>query len=182
MAAILGDAFDCEEDAELVEYILLGQPLAQVFGRPLNETLGAAPTAATIAGEAEDSYASTYMPQVLALSELPTEEDAYVIDIAVISAKVGAKVTTKPDAIKRTYICKYCGLRKEAAMASADGRVRIRCPCGGKHADGIVRMHANWKEDGSGAASLPENSVQGLVVSEMELDEFDCVMEIDVDS
>tara|TARA_B100000513_G_C11898946_1_gene184805 strand:- start:835 stop:1371 length:537 start_codon:yes stop_codon:yes gene_type:complete len=178
MASILANAFDRHRDAELVRYILLEQPLAQVFGQPLTEVLGAAPTTATIAGEAEDSYAWTYMPQVLAPSELPKEEDAYVIDIAMVSAKVEKRT----DAIKRTYACKYCGLRKEAAIASADGRVRIRCPCGGKHADGKTRMHANWKEDDSDAALLPENSVQGVEVSEVELDEFDCIIGIEVDS
>ena len=70
------------------------------------------------------------------------------------------------------YECGYCGRRKQStsrgaapnvtmrvimsvtavvmltcvyACAGADGRVRHRCECGGKHADSKARMHANWK-------------------------------------
>ena len=43
------------------------------------------------------------------------------------------------------YACGYCGERKESASCGKDGRVRIRCKCGGRYADGQNRMHAHWK-------------------------------------
>jgi len=43
------------------------------------------------------------------------------------------------------YQCGYCGDRKISTSAGGDGRVRIRCECGGKHADATPRMHAKWK-------------------------------------
>lgn len=43
------------------------------------------------------------------------------------------------------YQCGYCGERKISTSAGGDGRVRIRCDCGGKHSDGEPRMHAKWK-------------------------------------
>lgn len=42
------------------------------------------------------------------------------------------------------YQCGYCQSIKTSSSAGADGRVRIRCECGGKHQDGKSRMHANW--------------------------------------
>merc|ERR1712166_92646 len=46
--------------------------------------------------------------------------------------------------IEQDYICGYCRRRKTSASACADGRVRIRCECGGQHADNKPRMHATW--------------------------------------
>jgi len=43
------------------------------------------------------------------------------------------------------YMCGYCGVRKPSTSAGGDGRVRIRCECGGKHQDRKSRMHANWR-------------------------------------
>jgi len=43
------------------------------------------------------------------------------------------------------YMCGYCGVRKPSTSAGGDGRVRIRCECGGKHRDRKSRMHANWR-------------------------------------
>jgi len=43
------------------------------------------------------------------------------------------------------YECGYCGEQKPSLSTGADGRVRIRCACGGKHKDLKARMHANWK-------------------------------------
>jgi len=43
------------------------------------------------------------------------------------------------------YSCAYCGKKKTSTSTGSDGRVRIRCKCGGKHADKKARMHANWK-------------------------------------
>eukprot|EP00658_Telonema_sp_P-2_P026645 TRINITY_DN20779_c0_g1_i4.p2 TRINITY_DN20779_c0_g1~~TRINITY_DN20779_c0_g1_i4.p2 ORF type:complete len:108 (+),score=24.94 TRINITY_DN20779_c0_g1_i4:77-400(+) len=42
------------------------------------------------------------------------------------------------------YVCGYCGTRKVSTSIGRDGRVRIRCDCGGKHSDGVPRMHAKW--------------------------------------
>ena len=43
------------------------------------------------------------------------------------------------------YECGYCGQTKlTTAAGSGDGRVRIRCKCGGKRLDGEPRMHAMW--------------------------------------
>lgn len=43
------------------------------------------------------------------------------------------------------YECGYCKVRKVSTSTGGDGRVRIRCECGGKHSDGRPRMHAKWK-------------------------------------
>jgi len=45
---------------------------------------------------------------------------------------------------EQDYRCGYCGLRRTSASSCTDGRVRIRCPCGGLHRDGKPRMHAKW--------------------------------------
>jgi len=50
----------------------------------------------------------------------------------------------KEPVIAPTYSCGYCGVLKKSASSGADGRVKIRCECGGKHRDGVIRMHANW--------------------------------------
>ena len=43
------------------------------------------------------------------------------------------------------YQCGYCKANKVSTSTGGDGRVRIRCDCGGKHQDGKPRMHAKWK-------------------------------------
>jgi len=43
------------------------------------------------------------------------------------------------------YQCGYCKVNKVSTSTGGDGRVRIRCECGGKHQDGQPRMHAKWK-------------------------------------
>jgi hypothetical protein len=43
------------------------------------------------------------------------------------------------------YQCGYCGVTKLSASAGGDGRVRIRCSCGGRRYDGVPRMHAMWR-------------------------------------
>jgi len=43
------------------------------------------------------------------------------------------------------YQCGYCKVVKVSTSTGGDGRVRIRCECGGKHQDGKPRMHAKWK-------------------------------------
>ena len=40
------------------------------------------------------------------------------------------------------YQCNYCSRIKKSLSAGTDGRVRIRCDCGGKHQDNTPRMHA----------------------------------------
>eukprot|EP00656_Telonema_subtile_P056321 TRINITY_DN8967_c0_g1_i2.p1 TRINITY_DN8967_c0_g1~~TRINITY_DN8967_c0_g1_i2.p1 ORF type:complete len:241 (-),score=22.22 TRINITY_DN8967_c0_g1_i2:45-767(-) len=46
--------------------------------------------------------------------------------------------------VEQKYLCGYCANVRTSASACGDGRVRIRCNCGGKHKDGTLRMHANW--------------------------------------
>lgn len=48
-------------------------------------------------------------------------------------------------AMEPWYACGYCGVKKTSCSTGKDGRVRIRCECGGKHRDGKARMHANWR-------------------------------------
>lgn len=47
-------------------------------------------------------------------------------------------------AVEMTYKCGYCGSIKKSSSQCADGRVRIRCECGGQHQDQRSRMHATW--------------------------------------
>lgn len=57
---------------------------------------------------------------------------------------------------EQNYRCGYCGARRTSASSCTDGRVRIRCPCGGLHKDNRPRMHAKWiklSEDESQASS-----------------------------
>jgi len=42
------------------------------------------------------------------------------------------------------YECGYCFTHKVSTSSGSDGRVRIRCECGGKHQDKVARMHAKW--------------------------------------
>jgi len=44
----------------------------------------------------------------------------------------------------RMYVCTYCQRHKTSSSRGQDGRVRIRCACGGKHHDDTPRMHAQW--------------------------------------
>jgi len=55
-----------------------------------------------------------------------------------------APVVKKVPVVTPTYSCGYCGALKKSSSSGADGRVKIRCECGGKHRDGKMRMHANW--------------------------------------
>ena len=45
---------------------------------------------------------------------------------------------------ERDYLCAHCGRRKTSSSACSDGRVRIRCECGGHRQDGQPRMHVSW--------------------------------------
>lgn len=47
--------------------------------------------------------------------------------------------------VAQDYSCKYCGTVKTSASLCNDGRVRIRCTCGGQRQDGVPRMHAKWQ-------------------------------------
>ena len=49
-----------------------------------------------------------------------------------------------PDNNHCVYACDYCQRHKLSASSGQDGRVRIRCICGGKHGDNTPRMHAKW--------------------------------------
>lgn len=57
-----------------------------------------------------------------------------------------------------TYRCGYCATLKKSSSTTDEGRVRIRCGCGGKHQDGKPRMHANWDP----VASQPGGPVPAL--------------------
>ena len=46
---------------------------------------------------------------------------------------------------EQRHSCTYCSVVKTSASLCADGRVQIRCCCGGQRQDGQKRMHANWK-------------------------------------
>ena len=57
------------------------------------------------------------------------------------------KRQTKESAVaedRYMYVCHYCRRHKLSASKGQDGRVRIRCECGGRHRDGTPRMHAQW--------------------------------------
>jgi len=52
--------------------------------------------------------------------------------------------TPKPAAKLIKYSCVYCGQIKVSASTGQDGRIRIRCECGGKRRDNSSRVHAMW--------------------------------------
>lgn len=80
-----------------------------------------------------------------------------------------------PDSGTPLYQCGYCRSVKSSSSAGADGRVRIRCECGGKHKDGKARMHANWNlvkpssqmQQMRQLSGVPENQRMGLKSSKM---------------
>jgi len=55
------------------------------------------------------------------------------------------------------YVCGYCRRVKTSSSSCSDGRVRIRCECGGQYQDGKPRMHATW----SPVVSAPGTSESG---------------------
>merc|ERR1711988_1927013 len=61
----------------------------------------------------------------------------------------------RPQRAEQDYVCGYCGKVKTSASACSDGRVRIRCECGGQRRDGKPRMHATWSAVGSPAGKAP---------------------------
>lgn len=50
----------------------------------------------------------------------------------------------KARGVEQKFICGYCKRVKSSTSSCSDGRVRIRCECGGQHSDGKPRMHATW--------------------------------------
>jgi len=50
----------------------------------------------------------------------------------------------KGKGVEAVYKCGYCGRLKTSSSSCSDGRVRIRCECGGQHQDQKPRMHATW--------------------------------------
>merc|ERR1712070_639314 len=69
------------------------------------------------------------------------------------------------------YECGYCKVRKVSTSTGGDGRVRIRCECGGKHQDGQPRMHAKWKlcrEVAPSALEGPAAAAQGGLDAEYD--------------
>jgi len=65
------------------------------------------------------------------------------------------------------YQCGYCGERKISTSAGGDGRVRIRCECGGKHADNQPRMHAKWKMCTDTPLPPDTEDVEGIAMGAM---------------
>lgn len=55
------------------------------------------------------------------------------------------------------FECGYCKRVKPSNSEGSDGRVRIRCECGGKHKDNIPRMHAQWVKIGTVESNKPES-------------------------
>ena len=51
------------------------------------------------------------------------------------------------------YNCLYCGIHRTSASACCDGRVRIRCDCGGVRQDNIPRFHPH-----SGLGTHPQRA------------------------
>eukprot|EP00656_Telonema_subtile_P028640 TRINITY_DN311_c0_g1_i1.p1 TRINITY_DN311_c0_g1~~TRINITY_DN311_c0_g1_i1.p1 ORF type:complete len:656 (+),score=113.20 TRINITY_DN311_c0_g1_i1:115-2082(+) len=93
-----------------------------------------------------------------ACHDMPVKQEQALGDIAPESALALVPADTKVSLKRDTpahgdvvclqyleYECGYCNVRKVSTSTGGDGRVRIRCECGGKHSDGQPRMHAKWK-------------------------------------
>ena len=71
------------------------------------------------------------------------DEEFAADDVA--EAPVADSTAKAPDcSIEKQYKCRYCGRVKSSSSAPSDGRVRIKCLCGGQHRDNKPRVHANW--------------------------------------
>lgn len=75
--------------------------------------------------------------------------------------------------VEQNYNCGYCDRLKTSASLCADGRVRIRCACGGQRQDGVPRMHANWKPI-TGSMILPIDvqcikQVEGIATAQLSI-------------
>ena len=51
--------------------------------------------------------------------------------------------------LRQDYICGYCDRGKTSMVRCVQGRVRLRCKCGGQQNDGKLRLHSNWSIAGS---------------------------------
>lgn len=69
--------------------------------------------------------------------------------------------------VEQDYVCGYCGHSRTSASACSDGRVRIRCACGGKHKDGKPRMHANWRPL-NGVVVKPQEAIEAIEAPAIE--------------
>ena len=51
--------------------------------------------------------------------------------------------------VNSNFVCCYCHRVAQSTCTSSgcDGRIRIRCKCGGKLQDGTSRMHSQWKRE-----------------------------------
>lgn len=100
------------------------------------------------------------------LAALAAEDPA--TDLCNADATQPSKSTSGPSmpaalvrAIQQTtvtqYRCGYCRKLKTSSSTGGDGRVRIRCECGGKHRDSKPRMHAMWLQvSGSSSPDVEE--------------------------
>jgi len=81
-------------------------------------------------------------PPVRHLRETTEENQAPAIEDEAIESAPSSP--GRAEAGCTEYECGYCGERKISTSTGGDGRVRIRCECGGKHGDLKARMHAKW--------------------------------------
>ena len=71
-----------------------------------------------------------------------SEEDLQLTAPGKVELRILAQKPSSPSARTVEYRCAYCNVRKKSTSVGGDGRVRIRCECGGKRKDNIPRMHA----------------------------------------
>jgi len=57
--------------------------------------------------------------------------------------------------VEQQFTCGYCKRVKTSSSSCSDGRVRIRCECGGSHLDNKPRMHATWTPVENSVSSSP---------------------------
>jgi len=72
------------------------------------------------------------------------------------------------------YTCEYCSTERESTSTGQDGRIRIRCECGGKHADGVPRMHAMWRL----SSEVENESSFGIVKNTVKADTMRLVAKV----
>merc|ERR1711865_544387 len=60
----------------------------------------------------------------------------------------------KGQGVEQQFTCGYCK-RVKTSSSCSDGRVRIRCECGGQHLDNKPRMHATWTPVDNSVSSSP---------------------------
>lgn len=115
---------------------------AQHVRAPLMATTGAKPEKLREA-EFESSCPTRIQTDKLNVG-LKCKESTVQCPIARQVRETPKRPTLKPAAKLIKYSCVYCGQIKVSASTGQDGRIRIRCECGGKRRDNSSRMHAMW--------------------------------------